>query len=83
VPARGLGTGAPFLFKSKAPRNSIVGGGFVSSHLPVSQAWEFGNGEESYARERSGESIALPEPAADRPNREFLTWHLDEVFRAG
>lgn len=42
---------------------------------------EFGNGEEFYARERSAEPIALPERAADRPNSEFLTWHMDEVFR--
>lgn len=34
---------------------------------------EFGNGEEFYARERSGESIALPERAVDRRNADFLT----------
>jgi putative restriction endonuclease len=41
---------------------------------------EFGNGEEFYAR--AGEVIDLPERRADKPNREFLEWHLDEVFQA-
>jgi putative restriction endonuclease len=39
---------------------------------------EFGNGDEFY--EREGSVIALPEHARDRPNSEFLTWHMDEVF---
>lgn len=41
---------------------------------------EFGNGEQFYAR--AGEPIAVPERPAERPNREFLEWHLDEVFKA-
>ncbi len=41
---------------------------------------EFGNGEQFYARER--QPIALPAPRLDRPGREFLEWHLDEVFQA-
>lgn len=41
---------------------------------------EFGNGEQFYAR--AGEVIALPARRADRPQREFLEWHLDEVFKA-
>jgi putative restriction endonuclease len=41
---------------------------------------EFGNGEQFYAR--VGEMITLPPRRADRPNREFLEWHLDEVFKA-
>ena len=41
---------------------------------------EFGNGEQFYAR--AGEPIAVPERRGDRPNREFLEWHLDEVFKA-
>lgn len=41
---------------------------------------EFGNGEEFYAR--AGEPIMVPERRADRPNREFLEWHLAEVFKA-
>jgi putative restriction endonuclease len=41
---------------------------------------EFGNGEQFYAR--AGEPIAVPERRSDRPNREFLEWHLDEVFKA-
>jgi len=41
---------------------------------------EFGNGEELYAR--AGTPIAVPERRPDRPNSEFLEWHLDEVFLA-
>jgi putative restriction endonuclease len=41
---------------------------------------EFGNGEQFYAR--AGEVIALPARQVDRPQREFLEWHMDEVFRA-
>ncbi|GGL87327.1 HNH endonuclease [Micromonospora yangpuensis] len=40
---------------------------------------EFGNGEQFYAR--AGATIAVPEARRDRPHREFLEWHLDEVFR--
>jgi putative restriction endonuclease len=39
---------------------------------------EFGNGEEFYAR--AGTTIDIPERRPDRPNREFLEWHMDEVF---
>lgn len=39
---------------------------------------EFGNGEEFYAR--AGLPIAVPRRPVDRPAREFLEWHLDEVF---
>ena len=41
---------------------------------------EFGNGEQFYAR--AGRVIDLPDRRADRPQREFLEWHLDEVFKA-
>jgi putative restriction endonuclease len=41
---------------------------------------EFGNGEQFYAQ--AGQPIAVPERPRDRPNREFLEWHLDEVFKA-
>jgi putative restriction endonuclease len=41
---------------------------------------EFGNGEAFYAK--AGTVIALPERRADRPGREFLEWHRDEVFKA-
>lgn len=41
---------------------------------------EFGNGEQFYAR--AGETIALPDRKVDRPHREFLEWHLEEVFKA-
>jgi putative restriction endonuclease len=40
---------------------------------------EFGNGEQFYAR--AGELISVPERPGERPNREFLEWHLDEVFK--
>ena len=41
---------------------------------------EFGNGEQFYARARR--VIALPDRRADRPQREFLEWHRDTVFKA-
>jgi hypothetical protein len=41
---------------------------------------EFGNGEQFYAK--AGQVIELPARRADRPHREFLEWHLDEVFKA-
>lgn len=48
----------------------------VSSRLRT----EFGNGEEFYARH--GETIHLPQHQSDRPNSEFLEWHMDEIFQA-
>jgi hypothetical protein len=41
---------------------------------------EFGNGEQFYTQ--AGQLIELPARRADRPNREFLEWHLDEVLKA-
>ncbi len=41
---------------------------------------DFDNGEQFY--QRVGEPIRIPERRIDRPNREFLEWHLDEVFLA-
>jgi predicted restriction endonuclease len=41
---------------------------------------EFGNGEQFYAQ--AGRVIALPDRKVDRPHREFVEWHLDEVFKA-
>lgn len=41
---------------------------------------EFGNGEEFYAMQ--GEIIRLPQHQSDRPNSEFLEWHMDEIFKA-
>lgn len=46
----------------------------VSSRLRA----DFQNGEELYAK--SGGAIAVPDKQADRPNAEFLEWHLDEIF---
>jgi putative restriction endonuclease len=40
---------------------------------------EYSNGEEFYAR--AGERVLLPDQRVDRPNREYLEWHLDEVFQ--
>jgi putative restriction endonuclease len=41
---------------------------------------DFGNGDQFYAK--AGELIDLPERRADRPRRDFLEWHLGEVFKA-
>jgi putative restriction endonuclease len=41
---------------------------------------EFGNGEQFYAK--AGQVIELPARQADWPHREFLEWHLEEVFKA-
>lgn len=41
---------------------------------------EFGNGRQFYAR--VGEGTALPERRTDRQQRQFLEWHLGEVFKA-
>ena len=49
-------------------------------HVSARLREEFDNGEEFY--QRDGEVILLPERIADRPAREFLEWHGDEVFRA-
>ena len=40
---------------------------------------DFSNGNDLYAK--AGQVIELPEHRADRPGREFLEWHLDEVFQ--
>lgn len=40
---------------------------------------EFGNGDALYAK--AGSEISLPQLKRDRPNREFLDWHMDTVFR--
>jgi putative restriction endonuclease len=40
---------------------------------------EFGNGEQFYAK--AGERIDLPDHRPNRPQREFLEWHLDTVFK--
>jgi hypothetical protein len=42
----------------------------------VSPYKDFGNGDQFYAR------IDLPERRADRPRRDFLEWHIGEVFKA-
>ncbi len=41
---------------------------------------DFGNGTQFYAQ--AGNIITLPARRADRPHRDFLEWHLDEVFKA-
>jgi putative restriction endonuclease len=41
---------------------------------------EFGNGEQFYAK--AGQLISLPQRRDDRPNHQFLEWHLDTVFKA-
>ncbi len=47
----------------------------VSTHLRD----EFGNGEQFYAQ--AGQQISVPDRRIERPNREFLEWHLDTVFK--
>jgi HNH endonuclease len=39
---------------------------------------DFSNGDQFYAK--AGQVIDLPERRTDRPGREFLEWHLDEVY---
>jgi putative restriction endonuclease len=41
---------------------------------------EFGNGDQFYVR--AGTVIDVPARRADRPHRDFLEWHLGEVFKA-
>jgi hypothetical protein len=41
---------------------------------------DFQNGDQFYAQ--AGQVIDLPDHRADRPKRDFLEWHLDEVFKA-
>jgi len=52
------------------PRHRLL----VSSRLRA----DFSNGDQFYAK--AGQVIDLPERRTDRPGREFLEWHLDEVF---
>lgn len=40
---------------------------------------EFGNGDWFYSHE--GMTVALPDDRRDRPNRDFLEWHNEEVFK--
>lgn len=42
---------------------------------------DFGNGDEFYAREGQ-KLLVLPTRPADRPQREALVWHMDEVFKS-
>lgn len=42
---------------------------------------DFGNGDDFYAREGHG-LLVLPTRPVDRPQREALEWHMDEVFRS-
>ena len=41
---------------------------------------EFGNGDQFYAR--AGKPVDLPQRQRDRPNPDFLEWHVDEVYKA-
>jgi putative restriction endonuclease len=52
-----------------------------SHRLQVSRCLraDFDNGDEFYARESA--PITLPPQVVDRPNREFLEWHMDTVFK--
>ena len=39
----------------------------------------WGNGDEFYARE--GEIISLPEKKVDRPSKDAVEFHMDEIFQ--
>jgi putative restriction endonuclease len=41
---------------------------------------DFHNGDQFYAQ--AGRAIDLPDHRVDRPNRDFLEWHLSEIFKA-
>lgn len=43
-------------------------------------ASEWGNGKEFY--DRAGSTIHLPRERRNHPDREFLEWHMDEVFKS-
>lgn len=51
-------------------------------HVSARLRAEFENGEEFYDRARSREPISVPQRRPDRPNRDQLEWHMDEVFLA-
>lgn len=40
---------------------------------------DFGNGKEFYSK--AGQEISVPERTIDRPSRESVQWHMDEVFK--
>lgn len=42
---------------------------------------ETGNGIALYKMEERGDLIRLPDRADHHPQREYLTWHMDEVFK--
>jgi putative restriction endonuclease len=48
-------------------------------HVSPRLRTEFGNGDEFYAK--AGQAISLPTAKSDRPNPEFLSWHMDTVFK--
>ncbi|MFD0857012.1 HNH endonuclease [Actinomadura adrarensis] len=49
----------------------------VSPHLDA----EFGSGAQYY-RSMAGQPVALPNRSADRPGKEFIEWHTNNVFKA-
>ena len=52
----------------------------LTLHVSPRLRSEFGNGEEFYLRQ--GNEIVTPRETVDKPNREFLEWHMDSVFKA-
>lgn len=52
----------------------------LTLHVSPRLRSEFGNGDEFYSRQ--GHVIVTPREPVDRPNREFLEWHMDTVFKA-
>lgn len=52
----------------------------LTLHVSPRLRSEFGNGDEFYSRQ--GHVIVTPREPVDRPNREFLEWHMDTIFKA-
>ena len=68
--------------------HTLFDGGYLGVHsekktLLVSPRLraEWGNGEEFYQQAASGEPIRMPARVVDRPHVDFLTWHVDTVFK--
>lgn len=80
-------TGEPFLFKTHAPHNRLVGGGFLSSstQLRLSEAWDFfaeGNGVSSLDAFRSAVAKYRRQPLTESEDPLIGCVLLRDVFFA-
>jgi putative restriction endonuclease len=80
-------TGEPFLFKTHAPHNRLVGGGFLSSstQLRLSEAWDFfadGNGVSSLDAFRSAVAKYRRQPLTENEDPLIGCVLLRDVFFA-